>query len=227
MATYEEKRIALANYLECDPEEIEDGYDSEHFEYDGAEYRVLDDDEADQAVVDDIENLIDDVGIDGFSKAMQNWIIDNAISPSDWFEQAQRESAEYYVQDIEDENDDTYENRLIAELVENGYLDEENDFHFDEDDEDQEYPLLNDNVDLDSAKEEYIDSMCEEDPVEWYRWNFGDGELRQLIRDGQIYLDYEAIANEVMSWDGRGNSISYYDGDEIELENGLYAYRTN
>lgn len=222
-----EKKEALAKYLECEVDDIQDGYDSEHFEYNGEEYRVLDDDEANQAVVDDIENLIDDVGIEGFSEAMQNWILEYAISPSDWFELAQRESAEFYVEDCKDENDDTYENRLIAELVENGYLDEQNDFHYDEDDEDQEYPLLNDDADLDGATQEYIDSMCQEDPVEWYRWNFGDRELRQLIKEGQIYLDYEAIADEVMSWDGRGNSISYYDGEEIDLGDGLYAYRTN
>ena len=222
-----EKKEALAKYLECEVDDIQDGYRDDYFEVNGKEYRVLTNDEADQAVVDDIEDFIDDVGIGGFTKAMQNWIVYNAILPSDWFSDAQRESAEYYVQDIEDENDDTYENRLIAELVENGYLDEENDFHFDEDDEDQEYPLLNDDVDLEDAKEEYIDSMCDEDPVEWYRFNFGDRELRQLIREGGIYLDYEAIADEVMSWDGRGNSLATYDGDEIELEDGYYAYRTS
>lgn len=222
-----EKKEALAKYLGCEVDEIEDGYDDDHFEYDNEEYWVLDDDEANQAVVNDIENLIDDVGIEGFSEAMQNWIVENAISPSDWFEQAQRESAEFYVEDIENENDDTYENRLIAELVENGYLDEEDDFHYDEDDEDQEYPLLNDDVDLDDAKEEYIDSMCEEDPVEWYRENFGDKELRDFFREGKIYLDYDAIADEVMSWDGRGPSLASWDGEEIELGDDLYAYRTN
>ena len=220
-----EKKEALANYLECEVDDIQDGYDSDWFEYNGDEYRVLTDEEADQAVVEDIENLMDDVGLDAFTESMQNWIIENAISDSDFFADAQRESAEIYVQDIENENDRTYENRLIAELVENGYLDEEDDFHFDEDDEDQEYPLLNDDVDLDDAKEEYIDSMCEEDPYEWYVWNFGSDDIRNLIREGRLSFDYDAIAEECISWDGRGHSLSSYDGEEIELGDGLYAYK--
>lgn len=228
MATFEEKRQALANYLECDVEEIEEGYDEDHFEHDGEEYAVYTDEEADKATYDDIENLIDDMGIEAFAPAFQEWIMYNATD-TDWFEDAQRESAENYVNDIEDESDGTYENRLIAELVENGILDENNDFHFDEDDEDQDYPLLNDDVDLDSAKDEYIDDMCNEDPVEWYENNFGLGrDFMEMIKKGSgPSLDMDAIVDECNKWDGRGHSLATYDGEEIELENDLYAYRTN
>ena len=227
MATVEEKKQALANYLECDVEEIEDGYDDDHFAHDGEEYAVYTDSEADQAHRDYIENFIDDVGIEGFTPAFQNWIVNYAILNSKWFEDAQRESAEGYVNDIESESDGTYENRLIAELVENDILDAEDDFYFDEDDEDQEYPLLKEEVNLEDAKEEYIDTMCQEDPYEWYKWNFGEESIRELIKNGTISLDTDAISDEIISWDGRGNNLAFYDGDEIELEDGLYAYRQN
>lgn len=227
MATFEEKKQALANYLECDVEEITDGYDSDHFEYGNEEYAVYTDEEADQAHKDYIENFIDDVGIAGFTPSFQDWIINYAINNSDWFEQAQRESAEGYVNDIESENDNTYENRLIAELVENDFLDEDDDFHFDEDDEDQEYPLLNDDVDLESAKDEYIEKLCEEDPYEWYKWNFGEESIRDLVKNGDISLDIDAISDEIISWDGRGNNLAFYDSEELDLGDGLYAYRQN
>ena len=67
----------------------------------------------------------------------------------------------------------------------------------------------------------------EPDAYEWYVYNFGEDSVRDLIKNGTLTLDYQAIADEVISWDGRGNSLAYYDSEEIELDNGLYAYRLN
>ena len=215
-----EKKEALAKYLECEVDEIEDGYDDDHFEYGNEEYLVCDDDnDAYDKAVESVYNLLD---VEGFTfvNGWENYVND------DWFEDAQRESAEFYVEDIENENDDTYENRLIAELVENGYLDEEDDFHFEEDDEDQEYPILNDDVDLEDAKEEYIDSMCDEDPIEWYRFNFGDKEFEQVCVENNL-VDLQELAEYCVDSDGPANELASYDGREIELEDGYYAYRTN
>lgn len=229
MTTYDEKKQALANYLGVDVEEIEEGYTTDYFEVNGEEYLVCTDEEADQHFNEDIENFIDDCGIEGFSESFQQWIMNYALD-QDWFSDAQRESWEYYVQDIEDENDSTYENRLIAEMVDEGILDGENDFHYDEDDEDQLSPLLNDDIDLDEKKEEFIDYLCNrEDPVEWYEFNFGFGrDFTDMIKNGNgPSLDYDAIANEIKSWDGRGSNLASYDGEEIELDNDLFAYRIN
>lgn len=223
-----EKIEALAKYLGCDVEDITQGYDDDHFEYGNEEYAVYTDDEADQAHYDYIENFIDDLGIGGFTENFQEWIFDNALDKS-WFEDAQRESAEYYIEDIEDENDSTYENRLIQEMVERGILDEEKDFHYSEDDEDKEYPLLNDDIDIDDKKEEFINDMCEEDAIEWYKFNFGFGkDFTDMIKRGSgPSLDVDAIVEECKDLDGRGHSLSNYSGEEIELEDGYYAYRQN
>ena len=215
-----EKKEALAKYLECEVDDIQDGYRDDVFEYGKQEYLVCDDyDDAYEQAVKSVENLIDDIGFT-FINGWENYVDD------DWFSDAQRESAESYIQDIEDENDSTYENRLIQELVDGGYLDEEDDFHFDEDDEDQEYPLLNDDADLDGAKEEYIDSMCEEDPVEWYKWNFGNEYFEEVCKKYNL-IDARALAEYCVDNDGPANELASYDGDEIELEDGYLAYRLN
>lgn len=215
-----EKKEALAKYLGCEVDEIEDGYDDNIFEYGNEEYLVCDDyDDAYNMAVESVYNLLDMEGFT-FVNGWENYVDD------DWFGDAQRESAEFYVEDIENENDDTYENRLIAELVENGYLDEEDDFHFEEDDEDQEYPILNDDVDLEGAKEEYIDSMCDEDPIEWYRGNFGDKDFEQVCVENNL-VDLQKLAEYCVDNDGPANELASYDGREIELEDGYLAYRLN
>ena len=217
----ETRRQALANYLEVELEDVVDGYDDETFECNGEEYRVLTDEEADEAMVADIENIIDDIGLEAFTPAFQDWIVGNALDNPSWFEDALQEDEEYYVNDMDEEE-------LINELLERGYLSED-DIYFAEDDEDMEHPLIIDENTLEDAKESYISWLVEDagDPYDWYVMNFGESSVRDLIKDGTIGLDCEAIATELASWDGRGNSLSPYDGQEIELEDDLYAYRTN
>lgn len=50
--------IALAAHLECDVDDIEEGYDSDVFEYGREEYRVLTDEEADQALVEYVTDTL-------------------------------------------------------------------------------------------------------------------------------------------------------------------------
>lgn len=51
---------ALATYLGCDAEEISEGYDDMTFEHDSAEYRVMTDEEADQAWEESLDNYLDE-----------------------------------------------------------------------------------------------------------------------------------------------------------------------
>jgi hypothetical protein len=41
------------------------------------------------------------------------------------------------------------------------------------------------------------------------------------------YIDTDKVAEEAISEDGVAHFISYYDGEEIELGNNLFAYRLN
>ena len=81
-----EKLLALADYLEVDPETIAEldtewhnTPDSAFMTEDGEEYRVLDEDEADDAMLEAVESFVGECGIDGFSEYFQDWIKDNAV----------------------------------------------------------------------------------------------------------------------------------------------------
>ena len=113
-----EKLLALADYLEVDPETITEldsewhGIpDSAFITEDGEEYCVLDEVEADDAMLSSVENFIEECGIDGFSEYFQDWIKDNAVD-SDWFEEAFKEDARYYAEDIWEEEDNKYRNKM-------------------------------------------------------------------------------------------------------------------
>lgn len=106
-----EKIIALFNELNV--EEIEEiminGYDE--IEVDGATYKILTDDEAEEEFKSYQENLFDDIGLSGFSTSFQTWIKENALD-KDYFDDIVRESMESYIEDIKYEGED----RLLEEM---------------------------------------------------------------------------------------------------------------
>lgn len=218
MVSTEERIKALATYLGVEEDEITEGYDDTVFEVNGEEYRVLDDVEADEAVVDEVENLIDDLGIEAFTPYMRDWIVDNAIDNIDWFDDALEEDMNYYVGDLSDDE-------VVEEAINYGVIDED-DAYVEDEDGNQE---INPDLDIEDLGEKLVDELIDREPdaYSWYIYNFGEDSVRDLIKDGTLTLDYQAIADEVISWDGRGNSLASYDSEEIELDNGLYAYRIN
>lgn len=218
---YDESRAkALADYLGVDVDTIRNTYDNTYETEDGEEYLVVDEDEAYGLAKESIESYIDELGISGFTEGFQDWIKMNALD-ADWFEDALRESEEFYVDDIESESSNTYANRLIEEMVDAGILDESD---LDEDGLD-----VNEGVDIYDKKSEYVDYLVENagDPFDWYVDNFGEEELDALIKEGTISIDTDAIVDEAIDLDGIAHFIATYDGDEIELDDGWYAYRTN
>lgn len=218
MVSTEERIKALATYLGVEEDEIIEGYDDTVFEVNGEEYLVLDDDEADEAVVNDIENLIDDIGLEAFTDSMKDWIVRNAIDNSEWFDEALEEDMNYYVDDLSDDE-------VVENAIDYGVIDED-DAYVEDEDGNQE---INPDLDIEDLGEKLVQALVDNEPdaYTWYVANFGKNSVRALIKEGTLTLDYQAIADEVISWDGRGNSLASYDGDEIELDNGLYAYRLN
>lgn len=218
MVSTEERIKALATYLGVEEDEITEGYDDTVFEVNGEEYRVLDDDEADEAVVDEIESLIDDLGLEAFTPAMQNWILNIALCNPEWFDDALEEDTNRYVNDMTDED-------VVEEAIRYDVIDED-DAYIEDEDGNQE---INPDLDIENLGEQLVDALIDKEPdaYTWYVDNFGEKSVSDLINDGTLTLDYQAIAKEWADWDGRGNSLSSYDGQEIELDNGLYAYRMN
>ena len=198
-----EKIKALLNYLDLESEdaiEIKTSNDS-YITINNEEYLVLTDEEANEAHENYIELLIDDLGINAFTPYAQEYIIENCIDKS-WFDDAMRESYECYVEDIREESsfNNEYENRLEEEMAEN---------------------------DCDT-EEDYIEHLMNsyKDGVEWYKLNIGEEDFSEMVRK-YCSLDIGLISKFCIREDGRGHSLASYNGEELELENGYFAYRTN
>lgn len=219
------KIASLAKYLNIDAEDITNTYGHE-FETPDGDYLVLDEEEARDLAEESINSSIDEMGIEAFSEEFQNWVMNNAVDTK-WFDEAMRESYESYVDDIKDETDSTYDNRLIQEMYDAGILTDD-DFVSD-DGGNIDYKQLSDDVDVDDKGSEYVEKMCENytDSIEWYKSNFGESDFSDVLKEHPEILDRIAIIDECINLDGVAHFIATYDGDEIELDNSLYAYRTN
>ena len=90
-----------------------------------------------------------------------------------------------------------YENRLEEELKENNCEDED----------------------------EYLELLTEENPIEWYIMNFGEEDFHNMIKTCD-YIKWDDVINWVAREDGY-SCLAAYDGEELELQDDLYAYRIN
>ena len=97
----------------------------------GEEYYVLTDEEAQEIYVDLQDDLINELGLEGFTEYAQQYIIDNCLN-IDWFNDTMKEANENYVYDLEEEELqellDEYKVETAEELInefnlqyENGY----------------------------------------------------------------------------------------------------------
>ena len=246
----------LEEELEVLKEEAHDIYDlryedSDHyglpvFEYEGGEYAVGDDEMADSASWDQLDNLIDEIGYQGFTEGFMDWYVDgDAVADDfeDYFWDDMSENPEDYL----DEDDDTVLNpsakveiekieEIIGELQEE--LEETND-------EGEEEELLTKIEDLeiqmediredednwdwsDEAKENYVESRLEDvrnDPLQWLR-DYGWDNPESMER----YIDRDAFIQGAIDSDGRGHGLASYDSEENEVmfdDEWYYIYRTN
>ena len=189
-------------------------------------FLVVTEEEAREEAKESILSLIDDLGLESFTESFRDWIYNNATDTG-WFEDALRESQQYYVDDIEEETygQDKYANRLIEELVDAGILGDEDLVPEDEEDEDS---LLTYDGDLDSLKEEYVDYLIDRagDPIEYYVDNFGYDSMKDVVESNNL-IDWDLVVDECIDMDGIAHTLAVYDSMEHELGNGLYAYRQN
>ena len=222
----EQKLQALANYLEVDTNYFEEErYDPNEFESKeyNESYLVLTEEEAREYAERNIENLFDDIGMESFTSSFQSWILDNAVE-SDFFEEIIRNAKEAYIENIEDEYDDVFENRLISELVDADILTEDDFENWGE-----ENPTVRDDVDLDEKKRDFLEYLVSDisDYAEEYKSQFGEDDFNDVIKENKAIIDMEAVVAECISMDGIAHFVAIYDGNEHDLGNGLYAYRVN
>lgn len=219
-----ERRRLLAEYLGIDQKEIQvtrprwHDWDTE-FRTPLGTFWVLNEDEAKEATYADIENCMDDLGLEAFTEGFVDWILDNAVD-DDWFDDFCKEDYEGYAADIEDEEDRTgrgYENRLIEECVTNGLISEREIV-------DGKYTGKDDPKEL-LAEYLYEDAYNNYGSyAKWYLADFGAKEFNYLIKQGIISIDMDAIVDECIEEDGKGHFIARYDGKEVELD-GYCAYK--
>jgi hypothetical protein len=130
------------------------------------------------------------------------------------------ENANYdYVKEIEDESDDKYANRLIAQLVDNGLISENE-------------ALTTDPTELsDDYSQDYINLLTSEqigddNGIEYFIDNFGEDEFFKIVIDNNL-IDFDNASKDAVNMDGIAHFLARYDGETIYLDNNVVAYRTN
>ena len=81
-------------------------------------YNVLTDSESYDAAYQRINDIWDDLGLESFTPNAQIYIRDNFIEPTDSLDEFMENDFREYYEDIENESDDTFDDRLMQELAE-------------------------------------------------------------------------------------------------------------
>ena len=125
-----------------------------------------------------------------------------------------------YAEDIKSESGNDYENRLIDEMVEWEIMDEEEAEGDDAEEiaEDRIYDfvqaLTSDQINQGNGGYDYFED------------SFGKEEAMRLVIQNNL-IDIDSASEEAVGIDGIEHFISYYDGKQIDLDNGVVAYRIN
>ena len=72
---------------------------------------------------------------------------------------------------------------------------------------------------------ELIENMDDSETISYLEDIYG-GDIGKFLEENNA-IDFDKVAEEAISWDGIAHFLASYDGDEVELPNGLYAYRRN
>ena len=220
-----------------------DYYGMYEFEYGGAEYAVGVDEAADEAALERTRSLIDDIGYEGFNPSFMEWHVDGdrvADYAEDWFWDDMSEAPEDYLDDDDRELTQHSKDEIEKINEEIGRLQED----LEELDSDVEIEVTQDRIDeleerkedikmdddnyeyTEDAKDEYVERRMDEvryDPVGFLR-DFG---MEESIKD---FIDEDDFIEAVIESDGRGQTLSSYDGVENEVlfdDEWYYIYRTN
>lgn len=213
----------LADYLNIEPSDIEESYRDNEFETPLGDYLVLTEDEAYEMEKEYIIDLLDDIGYEGLNVNLNDFVTDDS-----WFENEFRQYYRSYIEDIEYEDDDVFENRFIEECYEDANLLFDEDFEKDENGN-IDFKHLKETVDIDDLKEKYLDFLTTDsisDYIEEFRYQFGEDMFSEVVKRNNL-IDNDALADFCIRSDGLGHNIASYDGKEIYLDKGFSAYRTN
>ena len=246
---FSEAAIELANFLECEPEEL-DYINSNTYRWGDEEYLIYEtESEARAAAYESIQTLIDDIGIgEAFDKNLILGYID-----TDQLEDFRKEDTETYCDEIEKEESDLIYDNLLDELLAEGEYEDEDEYiksfsekelqfelnYYECDTVDELIDILrktpsdkhmsrlreemiNNNCE---TKEEYVDKLCNDDDViRWFTNNFGEKELYNYCIENNC-IDVDGLIDNILDNDGFGNTLASYDGNEYTTDNDWLVYR--
>ena len=218
-------REELAQFFDVDLEDVTQE-DDHRFVVNGDTYWVGTYDEAYEEAVEHSRELLDEMGLEALTPDYRDYVIENYLD-KDEMEDIMREYYEGYVDDIEDEDDDTFPNRLVQEMYDAGIL---TDDYFEKDEDGEiDYSTLSDEdgaIDWESKKEAFVDHLIEtDDAYSFLESMFGNGpELSKFVEENNL-IDFDEVAEDCVDTDGIAHFLSYYDGKELEIRDDLFAYR--
>lgn len=120
-----------------------------------------------------------------------------------------------------------YDNAVDREWFEEALRESFENYVADIKDEDDRLQQEMDDVGVDT-EEEFIDYLVSTagDPIEYYVDNFGSDAFRDICSQNNL-IDIDAVAEKAIEEDGVAHFIATYDGEEVDLGDGLFAYRLN
>ena len=206
--------LALAKYLEVEPEEVEEVGENE-FSVNSDTYRVLTDEEADYEFDERVRSLWDELGLDEIGDNFRDYVLENCID-TDQLEDLVRDDISDYVYNMSDED-------VADECIDEGIVESEDVY---DEESDEWSPELRDDVDFDDLREQLIDEKFNQvdDYVEYFRDLGYDADFFKDYIDEEAVID--ALKDDIdVNGGGRGQELSWVNGEEIELDNGFYAYQ--
>jgi hypothetical protein len=168
-----------------------------------------------------VENLIDDVGLDGFrSSFVENHIDEEELK--DYFRESEEEYVRENLEDYFDEDDFEYSDPEVQERIdelemrlEDSEIDQE---EADELNEELDELKNSDKTIPDNLIEEKVESLLEDKTYD------AATTIRDYGLNIQDFVDMDALTKDVVDTDGYGNTINSYDGteDTVEFDNETY-----
>jgi hypothetical protein len=183
---------------------------------DNIEYRVFKtEDDAEEKAIEGIREDMEE-SPENFN---QDFLV-GYIDGKDFFKETLDEMNYSYAEDIASESDSKYANRLIAELVENGLMDEDD--------------AQSDNAEelADNYKDDFVslmtDSQLDEgnNGLDYFISNFGEETTYKMVRENNL-IDIDSASRDAVNSDGIAHFLSSYDGETLYLSNDYVAYRVN
>lgn len=181
-----------------------------------AEYRVFKtEDDAQRLAIQQVREDLTETP-ESFNK---DWLM-NHIDGRSFFENELNEMNKQYAEDIKEESDDNYPNRLIAEMVDYGIIDSEDAFSMSADELANYYM----NVFVTMLTEDALNQG--NDGLDYFVSNFGEEDTyRMIIKNNLINLD--DASEDAVNVDGIAHFLSTYDGETVYLDDNNVAYRVN